>query len=271
MTRPPRHALPKGAVDTHFHVFRAGAKLAVPRSYTPRDVTLADWQLYARRARIDRGVLVQPSVYGFDNTVLLDALRAEPHRLRGIVVLDPAADQSIADLEHLHALGVRGARCNTRNLGGMSFETAVDLAARIAPLGWTLQFQVRPEQLDDLVTVLPALGARAVIDHLGFIDLDPPQVAIDKLRTLLDAGNCYIKLSAPYRLSGGVHFAAVAHALLHSHPEHLLWGSDWPHTELWADVPDDAALIDSAMDLLATDALRQLVMVRTPDALFFSD
>ena len=45
-----------------------------PRSYTPQIQTLADWQQLAGTLGIARGVLVQPSVYGFDNSVLLEAL-----------------------------------------------------------------------------------------------------------------------------------------------------------------------------------------------------
>jgi len=86
----PRASLPVGTVDSHVHVFAHGMPLATPRSYTPRILTLDDWLSYARTLGIARGVLVQPSVYGFDNIVLLAALNADPGRLRGIVVIDPA-------------------------------------------------------------------------------------------------------------------------------------------------------------------------------------
>jgi predicted TIM-barrel fold metal-dependent hydrolase len=87
LTRLPKTTLPTGTVDCHFHVFRPGAPLNSPRSYDPRMLTLADWQDYARQVGIGAGVLVQPSVYGFDNSVLLAALAADPEHLRGIVVL----------------------------------------------------------------------------------------------------------------------------------------------------------------------------------------
>jgi predicted TIM-barrel fold metal-dependent hydrolase len=271
MSRRPRFTFPSGAVDTHLHVFQSGAPLVTPRSYTPHVMTLADWRTYARQAGIARGILVQPSVYGFDNSVLLEALSADPKNLRGIAVLDAAEPNSESELEHLNSLGVRGVRCNTRNLGGIGFDAAILLAANIAPLGWTLQFQVLPEQLNALAAILPELGVRIVIDHLGFIDLSPSEEAIDRLRALLETGSCYVKLSAPYRLAGAEHFATVASALLRSHPERLLWGSDWPHTELWDGMPDDAQLIDSLGELLATDSLRRLVLVDTPTSLFFTD
>jgi predicted TIM-barrel fold metal-dependent hydrolase len=268
--RLPRRTLVPGATDCHFHVFRHGAPLAPQRSYTPSIVQLDDWLDLARLAGISRGVLVQPSVYGFDNTVLLEALQEAPDRLRGIVVLPP--DVPVSELERLHRLGVRGVRCNTRNPGGLGFETVETFAPRIAALGWTLQFQVRPEQLPALVPLAPALGLSVVIDHLGFVDPRDTDGALRQLRALLDAGRCYVKLSAPYRLSRAVSFrdfGTIATALARSHPERLIWGSDWPHTELWDAMPDDAELIDMTADWLGDQATRQLVFVDTPRSLFF--
>jgi predicted TIM-barrel fold metal-dependent hydrolase len=271
LARPPRRTLPTGTVDTHFHVFRAGAPLATPRSYTPSIATTEDWLYLAQSVGISRGVVVQPSVYGLDNTVLFEALRAAPDRLRGIVVIPPDLPQR--ELEEFHALGVRGVRCNTRNLGGIAFETVRALADRIAPFGWVLQFQVRPEQLDALATIAPTLGVPVIVDHLGFIALSSAarDAAVTQLRTILDAGNSYVKLSAPYRLGGTpADFAFVAAALVQSHPDRLIWGTDWPHTEMRDTVPDDADLIDAAEQWLGTDSERRKILVETPEALFFA-
>lgn len=272
MGRPPNWPLPAGATDTHFHVFKAGAPLAPVRSYTPQIATLEDWLAFAEAAGIASGVAVQPSVYGFDNTVLLDALRAVPARLRGIAVVDPHTPA--AELERLHGRGVRGIRCNTRNLAGLGFDAALGLARRIAPLGWVLQLQVGDEELDALADLAPRLGIRLILDHLGSVDLRSPERALRRLHTLLDTGRCFVKLSAPYRLSrvgGYADYSAIVAALVRSHPERLLWGSDWPHTELWDVVPDDADLIDGIVGLLSGEALRRTILVDTPRSLFFAE
>jgi predicted TIM-barrel fold metal-dependent hydrolase len=273
LTKPPARLLPDGAVDTHFHVFRAGAPLVTPRSYTPRMQTLEDWQDFARVTNIARGVLVQPSVYGFDNSVLLEALAADPQSLRGIVVLPGDVDGS--ELGRLDRLGVRGIRVNTRNKGGVAFSAVVALAAKAAETGWMLQFQVRPEQLTELGALLPAMACPVVLDHLGFLALDAgdaePQVA--RIQRLLDGDNVYAKLSAPYRLTrsaGHAAFGVAARQLLLSHPERLLWGSDWPHTELFDRVPDDGELIAQMHDWLGSGSVAQQVFVTNAEALFFS-
>jgi predicted TIM-barrel fold metal-dependent hydrolase len=200
---------------------------------------------------------------------MLDAIPAAPDRLRGIAVVRP--DVSDAELEELHAAGVRGIRCNTRNLGGLGFEAAVTLAPRIAPLGWMMQFQVRAEQLAELADISQTLGVPVVLDHFGFIDAESDR---EPLRRLLDTGTCYVKLSAPYRLGNGHDTAATSDLvrdLVGSYPERLLWGSDWPHTGLWNRMPDDANLIDDLVTLLGDDGLRQSIFVDTPHALFFSN
>lgn len=272
LARLPARPLPQGTIDTHFHVFRAHAPLSTPRSYTPQIATTADWIAFADRLGIGRGILVQPSVYGLDNQVLIEALTAFPQRLRGVVVIDP--ETASDEIARLDGLGVRGVRINARNKGGLPLAAAERLAANIRDFGWSLQLQISSEQIDDLASRLPALGVRFVIDHLGFI-----QVAggawrqhLPALQRLADHPGGYIKLTAPYRLTrerGYEGFAEVVRALAASHPQKLLWGSDWPHTELWSDMPDDADLIDGMQDAIGDPALARKIFIENAETLFF--
>ncbi|WP_375451456.1 amidohydrolase family protein [uncultured Devosia sp.] len=273
MAQPPSSPLPDGTVDTHFHVFKAGAPLNTTRSYTPQIVTLTDWRHYAKASGIARGVLVQPSVYGFDNAVLLEALASDPQNLRAIAVLP--AETSLDALRRLDELGVRGVRINTRNKGGLPFDAIADFAGNLAALGWTLQFQIQPEQLSTISSIAPSLGVPVVIDHLGFIALgtDATDGHVADLQRLLDGGRGYVKLSAPYRLTTGTDhraFGQIVRRLVASHPERLLWGSDWPHTELWENMPDDAELINEMQNWLGNDPVRRQVFASTAQSLFFS-
>ncbi|TBE94234.1 hydrolase [Rhizobium leguminosarum] len=272
LTRLPRAALPQGTVDTHFHVFRAGAPLNTPRSYTPDIATIADWIEFSGSLGIARGVLVQPSVYGLDNRGLLEALAAYPDRLRGIVVIDP--DTAKTEIERLNRLGVRGVRINTRNKGGLSLVAAKPLAEKIAPFGWSLQLQINPEQLPDIAATLSGIRLPIVIDHLGFIPLatETRSRHVDALKRLMDRAEAYVKVTAPYRLTKDViydGFAEVGRALAASHAEGLLWGSDWPHTELWDGMPDDAELIETMQAAIDDPAIAEKIFVRNAEALFF--
>lgn len=268
IARPPRRLLPQGSIDCHFHVFRAGAPVVANASYTPQMVGLTEWLELARSTGIERGVLVQPSVYGTDNSALLSALDVAPDVLRGIAVLPP--ETPFDELRDLHRRGIRGVRCNTRNPGGISLEAAAKLVGRMADDGWILQLQMKPTEFETLPSLIPALGVPVVIDHFGLLDPRDRGVVLGRLRRLLDAGHCYVKLSAPYRLSGSAaEIRALAAGLATSHPERLLWGSDWPHTELWTTMPDDTDLIDEADGWFGDDATRHRIFVDTPKALFF--
>ena len=108
----PKITLPKLACDTHAHILGPIAKFAYSpaRVYTPPDCLLRDYQKMLATLGVERAVLVQPSVYSSDNTVMLNALQATGGAFRGVaVVVDTISD---AELSTLNAAGVRGVRVN---------------------------------------------------------------------------------------------------------------------------------------------------------------
>ena len=269
----PLGRLPAGAVDTHVHVFQTGAPLAAHRNYTPHMATLDDWLALAAAFGIERGVLVQPSVYGSDNAVLLRTLAILPERLRGVAVIDASAPD--ADLRRLAAAGVRGIRINTRNPGRLGLADVERLAARIAPIGWHIQVLAGWDSLDLVAAYARTLPVPVVVDHFGLLPIDDPAnlpTAIVSLRRTLDTGNCYVKLSAPYRLTARprLHeFGEIVRTLVRGHADRLLWGSDWPHTELFANMPGDDDLFQEAVTWLADDEDRRRVFVTNPTNLYW--
>src|ERR1700751_4455042 len=158
--RKPATVLPKGSIDTHVHVFAPAYKLSPDRGYTPPDSTLADLEHLHATLGIDRVVFTQPSVYGVDNSAILNGMAAlnarTPNRARAVVAVTP--DINDDELAALDAEGVRGVRLNTDNKGGMPIEmTAIpDLAARIAPFGWHIEFLFPGK---DIVALMPTLTA----------------------------------------------------------------------------------------------------------------
>jgi 2-pyrone-4,6-dicarboxylate lactonase len=142
--RKPNVVLPTGSVDTHVHVFEKGYPLSPDRGYDPPISSLSDLEHLHAILGIDRVVFTQPSVYGTDNSAILDAMAAlnakTPNRSRSVVAI--AMDISDDELARLDASGVRGVRLNTDNRGGMPIELrdVPDLAARIRPFGWHIEF-----------------------------------------------------------------------------------------------------------------------------------
>ena len=109
---PPRVPLPPDACDTHAHVFGPADRFpyADDRSYTPPDAPLEKYLGMLDTLGFARGVLVQGSAHGRDNSAMLDALKRQPNRLRGVAVAD--AGVSPEELRAWNAGGVRGLRFN---------------------------------------------------------------------------------------------------------------------------------------------------------------
>lgn len=235
--------------DGHAHVIgdRDRFPLAPGRSYDPPPAPLDDYLALLDRLELDRGLLVQPSVYGFDNRCMLDALDRAAGRLVGVAV--PPPDASPGDLEALHRRGVRGIRCNRLNPGGLPLEAATAWGPTLADLGWHVEVHAAATTLADIMDRLDELPVPVVVDHMGRPGTDGLDPGRDPARELLDAvadGRCFVKLSAPYRLSAQTapwpDVAPLARALLDAEPDACLWATDWPHTDTDADIRPDHLL-----------------------------
>lgn len=223
--------------DCHVHVIgdRDIWPLAASRTYDPPFAPAEALQAHLDAIGGASAVVVQPSVYGFDNGCLLDALTGSGDRWRGVVV--PAPGTSQAELEEMHAVGVRGVRCNHLNTGGLSLADCSPWWPWMEKRGWHVQVQV-DASTSDMPALLDQIPVPIVVDHMGF-----PSGGLDAdgLGPLIDAvhdGRAFVKLSAPYRISRQPvpHGDALALAakFLAANASFCLWASDWPHTDFFA-------------------------------------
>jgi len=215
------------SIDTHAHVFHRGLALSDSRRYTPTyDADTSDYLAQLDRHGVARGVLIQPSFLGTDNSYLLGALAQHPERLRGVVVLDPREDH---DLEKLNAQGVRGIRLNLIGVTPPDLDSRVwrALEKRMGELGWHLEVQARGRQWDELTDSLTRWSSSVVIDHLGLPARNDFQ-ARKTVATLAALEHVWVKVSAPYRSE--VPERALAELLDTTGPARMLFGSDWPFT-----------------------------------------
>lgn len=270
----PKLSTPPNACDCHAHIFgpRSQYPLVQRRSYTPPEASVAAYQRMLSALGLERAVIVQPSVYGTDNRCTYDAVAASRGRWRGVAVLDVSTKTH--ELQRLHDAGFRGVRINLLFRGGVTMETLEQVSSLIAPLGWNVQLLLDGRDLVDLAPRLRALPVRFVIDHMGHmpVELGLAHPAFATLLALVRDGNCWVKLSGPYRISTKPYpyedVAPIAKALVEAAPEHMVWGSDWPHPSFKGAMPIDATLLDLLASWVPDPLTRERILSTNPAELY---
>jgi 2-pyrone-4,6-dicarboxylate lactonase len=266
--RPVRFEVPVGAVDTHAHI--VGEHFVAERSYTPIPAPPVDYLAMLDATGMTYGVLVQVSVHGTDNSLLVDTLRAHPQRLRGIAVVPHnLSDRALGELSDA---GVVGLRLNTVSGGGIGLDHLADYEALCAELGWHLQFLTHADRLGPVASRLSKLRVPFVIDHMGNFDVDAGTESPDwQLVVKLIADGGWVKLSGAYRLSTAPGYADTipfARSLIDVAPQRCVWGSDWPQVGFWGAMPNVGDLLDVLAESAPDPATRDAILVTNPARLY---
>lgn len=276
--RPPGRPLPEGACDCHAHICGPAAEFAYDpaRIYTPPDALLADYRAVLATLGIARAVLVQPSVYGTDNRVLLKALAEMGSHARAVAVV--GEDVTDAELDRLHGLGVRGVRLNLVDVaeptGALPLDAARALGERTARLGWHVEFLVHVDDVPDLDQQFADFPVDVVFGHLGYFrpGQSPDIPGFQALLNLMAGGGAWVKLTGPYRISDEPlpyrDTDPFARALLEAAPERVIWGSDWPHVMVKGPMPNDGELADILVRWAGDEATLELILAENPKALY---
>jgi len=276
----PTFVLPPGAVDAHCHVFGPGERFpyAPERKYTPCDAPKEKlWQL-RERLGFARNVIVQATCHGSDNRAVVDALQSSQGRARGVASV--REDVSAAELQSLHAAGVRGARFNfVKRLVDTTPRDVLERIARtVAPLGWHIVIYFEAEDLHDLFDFFARLPVPLVVDHMGRPDVtrspEGPEFGrfLDLMRSRPDI---WCKVTCPERLSvlgppGFDDVVPFARRVVTEFPDRVLWGTDWPHPNLKGFMPDDGAQVDMIPRIAPTAALQHKLLVDNPQQLYWA-
>ena len=273
--RKPNITLPKGSIDTHVHVFYDRYPLSPDRGYTPPESTLEDLKHLHSQLGIDRVVFTQPSVYGTDNSAILDgmnALNAEtPNRARGVCAID--MDITELELEGLHKQGIRGVRLNIDNKGGMplALEDIGELEAKIRPLSWHIEWLFPGKDIVGLMPVFEKMTTPMSIGHFAY---QPATAGVEApgfqaLLKLMRDGNTWIKISGANRVSATDlppydDCQPMARALIEANADHVMWGTDWPHPNKFEVNPNDADPVEAFGQWVPDEAMRKKIMVDNP-------
>lgn len=231
------------------HVTSPHYPLAASAAYKPSLHSLSQAMSFESRIRIPNIVLVQPSIYGTDNSCLLDALNEiGPQHGRGVVTFD-CDNITPEQLQQWHSCGVRGVRLNFKS-NKTEFKpdkvkkTLSRYAEVVRPLDWVVELFIDLEQLALLGDFVPSLGVKVCIAHFGAPDMKRwnsyPKEAGDVpgmrhlLAMLSQTENLWIKFSAHYRYDRNIDqmegTEAIAKLLLGTAKDKMVFASDWPHT-----------------------------------------
>ena len=235
---PVNFAVPEGACDCHVHTFDPQHFPYSPsRPYTPEPVSVDELRSLHGALHMSRVIVVQTTVYGADNSGVLDAMKQLGPRARGVAVIDEKTPESA--LDQMERAGIRGIRLNLETagqtdpeIGRKRFQGAVE---RVKNRKWHIQIYARLSVIEGIKDQVAASPLPVVFDHFGGAQaaLGGDQPGLASLMTLIRTGKAYVKISAPYRSSMNppdyADLAPIARALIASNPQRILWGSDWPH------------------------------------------
>jgi len=272
---------PAGAVDAHCHVFGPGSLFpyAPERKYTPCDASREQLVALRKHLGFARNVVVQATCHGADNRALVDALEHSNGTMRGVAGVKP--DVSDAELDALHAAGVRGVRFNfvKRLVDALPREPLKEIARRIQRRGWHIVIYFEAQELPELYEFLAALPTTVVVDHIGRPDVrqpvDGPQFGLF-LQLMREHENFWAKVTCPERLSqsGPPEYRDVVpfgRRLVEEFSDRVLWGTDWPHPNMKSHMPDDGRLVDFIPKIAATRELQQQLLVTNPMRLYWPE
>lgn len=276
----PAMRVPRGACDSHIHILDPRFPPTPGWRGGPVDkATVAAYRKFQARIGTDRVVIVTPSTYGTDNRATLDALAQFKARARGVAVIDCYAP--LPNLDEMARLGIKGFRVNfvsPQPWGKSDVQRLKDTARIAADRGWHIQIYARSADFAEMEAAIAQLPVSVVVDHLASI---PPAAGVadpghQAVLRLLANGRTWLKLSGAYisSKSGAPEYAdllPIARSYVSSAPQHLVWGSDWPHRGQSAHWPDDAGLLDLLAQWAPDESTRRAILVDNPKRLYGFD
>ena len=287
---PVSFEVPAGACDCHTHIHGDTREFPMfsGRVYTPEAALPEEMAQLHKTLRMQRVVIVTPSIYATDNSATLWGMKARGADARGVAVIDDKTPDS--ELDAMARAGVRGIRLNLATGGGndpaagrQRFESA---AERVKARGWHVQMYTNLAVISALKDAVAASPVPVVFDHFGgakaALGVDQPGFA--DLLQLVRSGKAYVKISGAYRASErGPDYrdaTPLAQALIAANPERIVWGTDWPHPNS-GPIPgygkmdvrpfyaiDDGLLLNQLPAWAPDAALRKTILVDNPARLY---
>jgi D-galactarolactone isomerase len=258
------------------HIVYPTSQWPVLAGETPYPVaSVSQYRAMATRLGIERCIMTQTPLYGFDNRCVLAAIAEFGDGARGTAAV--GANTPKKELRRLTDAGIRGAALHMLSGNVVEWDEIPSIAENVMSENWHLHIQLDGLELESRLDVLEKLPNILVIDHVGKFSepADTESAGFKALMQLVERGRCYVKLSAPYESAWGeapymAHSGGLATALIKAAPECMIWGTNWPHLGLPdpAQKPDDAMLLDTLLHWTDSDSIRSQILCENPARLY---
>jgi predicted TIM-barrel fold metal-dependent hydrolase len=228
--------VPAGACDCHTHIHGDPAKFPwfPGRTYTPEMALPEEMSALHKALRIQRVVIVTPSVYGPDNSASIYGMKARGKDARGVAVIDDKTTDT--EIDKLAGLGFKGIRLNLATSGvndpKVARERFIAAAARIKRVNWHVQLNTSLAVIAAMKDALAASPVPIVFDHFGGAkeELGVSQAGFSDLVDLVKSGKAFVKISVTAGPRKNYeYFTPLAQMLIAANVDRILWGTNWPH------------------------------------------
>ena len=204
---PVNFEIPAGACDCHTHIHPDPEKFPffAGRVYTPELASPEEMAALHKALRMERVVIVTPSIYGTDNSATLFGMKARGATARGVAVIDDKTSEG--DLDAMNQAGIRGIRLNLAtggtsdpNVGRARLQAGIERIK--ARSGWHIQIYTSLAMISAIKDLVAASPVPVVFDHFGGAQaaLGVEQPGFADLVELVRSGKAYVKISGAYRV-----------------------------------------------------------------------
>jgi predicted TIM-barrel fold metal-dependent hydrolase len=273
-------SLSGGITDCHVHIFEARSlfPMQVEPAYEPPLSPVSALLDMADVAGVSRFVLVQPTPYGDDLSLLQASLAALGPRARGIGVAGRSA--GTADLARMNEAGIAGLRFvetrladGSRMPGTVPLDTLCDsLAPRLGELGMHAELWAPLSRTLSQWPRLEKAGIPIVLDHMAGFN---PAAGRDhedfqRLLAMLREGAVWVKLALCRRAVGADYevIRPFHDAMIEANSDRLLWASDFPFVRYPGTPPTVPGLLERFCHWVTDEAVAHRILVQNPARLY---
>jgi len=281
MTASTMDAVGSGAItDCHVHVFEDKTRypVQVASAYEPPFSPVSTLLDAADSAGVSRFVLVQPTPYGDDLSLLKMALSSFNGRARGVGVAHACTtEEALLQMQDAGVVALRFVGMKLPDGSAMPGCVPFDalgsrLGSILRELGMHAELWAPLSETLARWTQLERTGIPVVLDHMGGFDpkLGRNHKDFQRLLALLRDGAVWVKLAICRRVSASLYDALrpFHDEMIEANSDHLLWASDFPFVRYQESMPTMSGLLAQFHRWVPDEEVAHRILTQNPARLY---